>query len=111
MLTPVTFSSEQEVLDLIRFIVESVGRQIDAQNPICDARLADGSRVHAAIPPVAIDGPLLNIRKFVRRPLHMQDLIQPGSCSESAFGVLKSCVLARANIRVRGGTRSRKTTL
>ncbi len=111
MLTPVTFTSEQQVLDIIRFIVESVGRRIDAQNPICDARLPDGSRVHAAIPPVAIDGPLLNIRKFVRGPLDMHDLIRLGSCSESAFGFLKACVMARANILVSGGTSSGKTTL
>src|SRR5467141_592011 len=111
MLTPVTFTSEQQVLDVIRFIVESVGRRIDAQNPICDARLLDGSRVHAAIPPVAIDGPLLNIRKFVRGPLNMHDLIRLGSCSESAFGFLKACVMARANILVSGGTSSGKTTL
>ncbi len=111
MLTPIEFASEHEVLDIIRFIVESVGRRIDAQNPICDARLPDGSRVHAAIPPVAIDGPLLNIRKFVRGPLHMEDLIRLGSCSESAFGFLKACVMARANILVSGGTSSGKTTL
>jgi len=111
MLTPITFDSEQEVLDVIRFIVESAGRRIDAQNPICDARLPDGSRVHAAIPPVAIDGPLLNIRKFVRGLLHKNDLIQLGSCSESAFGFLEACVMARANILVSGGTSSGKTTL
>jgi pilus assembly protein CpaF len=111
MLTPITFSSEQEVLDVITFIVESVGRRIDAENPICDARLQDGSRVHAAIRPVAIDGPLLNIRKFVRGPLSMEDLINLGSCSESAFGFLKACVIARANILVSGGTSSGKTTL
>src|SRR2546425_1772238 len=111
MLTPITFASEQEVLDVITFIVESTGRRIDAQSPICDSRLPDGSRVHAAIRPVAIDGPLLNIRKFVRGPLHMQDLIRLGSCSESAFGFLKACVMARANILVSGGTSSGKTTL
>src|SRR6266849_942557 len=111
MLTPITFTSEQGVLDVIRFIVESVGRRIDAENPICDARLPDGSRVHAAIPPVAIDGPLLNIRKFVRGPLSVEDLINLGSCSESAFGFLKACVMARANVLVSGGTSSGKTTL
>ena len=111
MLTPITFSSEQEVLDVITFIVESVGRRINADNPICDARLQDGSRVHAAIRPVAIDGPLLNIRKFVRGPLNMDDLIRLGSCSEGAFGFLKACVMARANILVSGGTSSGKTTL
>jgi pilus assembly protein CpaF len=111
VLTPITFSSPEEVLEVIRHVVESVGRSIDARNPICDARLPDGSRLHAAIPPVAVDGPLLNIRKFVRGPLHIQDLIRLGSCSESALGFLKACVLARANILVSGGTSSGKTTL
>ena len=111
LLTPITFHSQQDALSLIQFIAESVGRRIDAQSPICDARLPDGSRVHAAIPPVAIDGPMLNIRKFQRGPLDMQDLIRLGSCSESAFGFLKACVMARANVLVSGGTSSGKTTL
>src|SRR6184192_1156325 len=111
LLTTITFESEQEALEVIQYIAESVGRRIDAQSPICDARLPDGSRVHAAIPPVAIDGPLLNIRKFQRGPLDMQDLIRLGSCSESAFGFLKACVSARANVVVSGGTGSGKTTL
>src|SRR5216683_1962573 len=111
ILTPLSFENDEELMGVIRYIVESVGRRIDAENPICDARLADGSRVHAAIPPVAIDGPLLNIRKFVRGPLSVEDLINLGSCSESAFGFLKACVLARANILVSGGTSSGKTTL
>jgi len=96
---------------VIRHIVESVGRHVDAENPLCDARLADGSRVHVAVPPVAVDGPLLNIRKFVLGPLEMADLVRMGSCSESAFGFLKACVMARANIIVSGGTGSGKTTL
>ena len=111
VLTPISFTSDSEVIEIIRFMVESVGRRIDAESPICDARLQDGSRVHAAIPPVAIDGPLLNIRKFVHGPLHMEDLIRLGSCSESALGFLKACVMARANILVSGGTSSGKTTL
>ncbi len=111
LLTPITFDSHQEALSLIQYIAESVGRRIDAQSPICDARLPDGSRVHAAIPPVAIDGPQLNIRKFQRGPLEMQDLIRLGSCSESAFGFLKASVMARANVLVSGGTSSGKTTL
>jgi pilus assembly protein CpaF len=111
LLTPITFGSQEEALSVIQYIAESVGRRIDAQSPICDARLPDGSRVHAAIPPVAIDGPLLNIRKFQRGPLDMEDLMRLGSCSESAFGFLKACVMARANILVSGGTSSGKTTL
>ena len=111
VLTPINFSTEDELMAVIRHIVESVGRQIDAESPLSDARLADGSRVHVAIRPVAVDGPLLNIRKFVRGPLDMADLVRLGSCSETAFGFLKACVLARANVVVSGGTGSGKTTL
>src|SRR5213594_3805946 len=111
ILTPLHYASEDELMHVIRYIVESVGRSIDASSPLADARLADGSRVHVAVRPVAVDGPLLNIRKFVRGPLDMADLIRLGSCSESAFGFLKACVMARANIVVSGGTGSGKTTL
>jgi len=111
VLTPIRFASDEELMAMIRSIVESVGRRIDAENPLCDARLADGSRVHVAIPPVAVDGPLLNIRKFARGPLAMADLVRLGSCSENAFGFLRACVAARANILVSGGAGSGKTTL
>ncbi|HKW70211.1 MAG TPA: CpaF family protein [Candidatus Dormibacteraeota bacterium] len=111
LLTPVSFASTDELMGVIRHIVESVGRRVDAATPLCDARLSDGSRVHVAIPPVAVDGPMLNIRRFVQAPLEMADLIRLGSCGESAFGFLKACVTARANIVVSGGTGSGKTTL
>jgi pilus assembly protein CpaF len=111
ILTPLSFESDEELMGVIRSIVESVGRRIGADSPICDARLADGSRVHVAIPPIAVDGPLVNIRRFARGPLDIGDLIRLGSCSESAFGFLKACVMARANIVVSGGTGSGKTTL
>jgi pilus assembly protein CpaF len=111
VLTPVSFASDEELMGLIRAIVGSVGRRVDAEHPLCDARLPDGSRVHVALPPVAVDGPLLNIRRFVRGPLDMTDLIRLGSCSDSAFGFLKACVMARANVLVSGGTGSGKTTL
>src|SRR3989442_4019518 len=111
LLTPISFASDDELMAVIRYIVESVGRRISVESPLADARLADGSRVHVAIPPVAVDGPLLNIRKFVRGPLTMEDLIRLGSCSESAFGFLKACVLARANVVVSGGTGRGKTKL
>ena len=111
LLTPVNFVSEQELLAVIMEIVQSVGRRVDAESPLADARLADGSRVHVAIPPVALDGPLLNIRKFSRGPLDLADLIRLGSCSETAFGFLKACVMARANVVISGGTSTGKTTL
>src|SRR2546430_16595620 len=98
-------------MTVMRLGVKSVGRRVDAANPLTDARLADGSRVHIAVRPVAVDGPLLNIRKLVRGLLNMEDLVRLGSCSESAFGFLKACVLSRANIVVSGGTGSGKTTL
>lgn len=110
-LTKVRFESESQLMEVIEYIVQSAGRRVDAENPLCDARLADGSRVHVAIRPVAVDGPLLNIRKFSRGPLQMDDLVRLGSCSETAFAFLKTCVLARANILVSGGTGSGKTTL
>jgi pilus assembly protein CpaF len=111
LLTPISFAGEDELMAIIRHIVESVGRRVDASTPLCDARLSDGSRVHVAIPPVAVDGPMLNIRRFVQAPLEMEDLIRLGSCSQAAFGFLKACVTARANIVVSGGTGSGKTTL
>jgi pilus assembly protein CpaF len=111
VLTPISFADDDELMHCINYIVESVGRHVGVDSPLCDARLADGSRVHVAIPPVAVDGPLLNIRRFVRGPLDMADLIRLGSCSESAFGFLKACVMSRANILVSGGTGSGKTTL
>ena len=111
LLTPVNFVSEQDLLAVIMEIVQSVGRRVDAESPLADARLADGSRVHVAIPPVALDGPLLNIRKFSRGPLDLADLIRLGSCSETAFGFLKACVMARANVVISGGTSTGKTTL
>src|SRR6266699_5203859 len=111
VLTPINFSTEDELMAVIRHIVESVGRQIDDESPLSDARPADGSRVHVAVRPVAVGGPLLNLRKFVRGPLDMADLVRLGSCSETAFGFLKACVLARANVVVSGGTGSGKTTL
>ena len=88
LLTPVRFATEDELMGTIHHIVESVGRRVDSESPLCDARLADGSRVHVAIPPVAVDGPLLNIRKFVRGPLDMADLIRLGSCSSAASSMV-----------------------
>ena len=110
-LTDAHFRDEDELLHLIRFIVESVGRRIDEQTPLCDARLRDGSRVHAVIRPVAVDGPMLTIRKFARTPLQVADLIRLGSCTEAGFAFLQACVAAKANILISGGSGSGKTTL
>jgi pilus assembly protein CpaF len=110
-LTTVKFSSTDELMHMMRFIVESVGRRIDDDSPLCDARLMDGSRVHAVIPPIAVDGPILTIRKFARDPFTEADLVGLGACTAAGFGFLRTCVLARANILISGGTGSGKTTL
>ena len=110
-LTNIRFSSEEELLHLMRFIVESVGRRLDDDSPLCDARLADGSRVHAVIPPIAVDGPMLTIRKFAREGFTEADLIGLGSCTAAGFSFLRTCVLARANILISGGTGTGKTTI
>jgi pilus assembly protein CpaF len=110
VLTNIKFASEDDLVNVIQFIVRSVGRRIDERVPLADARLADGSRVNAVIRPLAIDGPLLTIRKFSKDPLQVEDLIRFGSCSEGGFGFMKAAVLAKANIIVSGGTGTGKTT-
>ena len=110
VLTTIKFRDEDHLMQVIQFIVRSVGRRIDERVPLCDARLADGSRVNAAIRPIAIDGPILTIRKFSRDPFQVDELIRFGSCTESGFGFLKAAVQARANVIVSGGTGTGKTT-
>jgi pilus assembly protein CpaF len=107
----VKFDSEQHLLDVIDFIVTSIGRKIDHEQPLCDARLADGSRVNAVIPPLAVDGPALTIRKFATDPLRVDDLIGFGTLSIEAAAFLEACVLAKCNVIVSGGTGTGKTTL
>jgi pilus assembly protein CpaF len=111
VLTDARFENEEQLLEVIRFIVESVGRRIDEENPLCDARLPSGARVHAAIAPVAVDGPLLTIRKFSRDLLQASDMVSLGSCSHAGLAFLEACVIARANILISGGTSTGKTTL
>src|SRR5947199_4345595 len=110
VLTNIKFVDEDHLLNVIQFIVRTVGRRIDERSPLCDARLADGSRVNAVIRPLALNGPLLTIRKFARDPYQVEDLIRFGTANESAFGFLKAAVLAKANIIVSGGTGTGKTT-
>jgi pilus assembly protein CpaF len=110
VLTNIKFEDEDQLLNVIQFIVRSVGRRIDERVPLCDARLADGSRVNAVIRPLAIDGHILTIRKFARDPFQVDDLIRFGTSNEAGFGFMKACVLAKANILVTGGTGSGKTT-
>jgi len=111
LLTDVRFDDENHLLRVIDLIVSAVGRRIDYRQPLCDARLLDGSRVNAAIPPIAVDGPLLTIRKFAKDPYQVSDLIAFGTMTEEAAAFLRSCVLARANMLISGGTGTGKTTL
>jgi pilus assembly protein CpaF len=92
-------------------IVSEVGRRVDESTPMVDARLADGSRVNAIIPPLAIDGPLLSIRRFPADPLMVDDLIEIGTLSEGIAEILRGVVRARLNVLISGGTGVAKTTL
>ncbi len=110
-LTPVVFRDDAHLLQIIDRIVSRIGRRIDESSPMVDARLPDGSRVNAIIPPLALDGPLLSIRRFGREPLTVSDLIALGSLTADLAMVLRAMVRARLNILVSGGTGSGKTTL
>jgi len=109
--TDVTFSDGAHLIRVIDRIVSRVGRRIDESSPMCDARLPDGSRVNAIIPPLAIDGAALTIRKFRKDPLKVDSLIDYGSMTEPMAEFLKGCVEARLNVLISGGTGSGKTTL
>ncbi|GAB4499801.1 MAG: CpaF family protein [Anaerolineales bacterium] len=108
---PVTFESDEHVSRIIDRIVAPMGRRIDESQPYVDARLPDGSRVNAVIPPLSLVGPVLTIRKFFKNPITIEQLIQFGSVTPEALQFLKACVEARMNIVVSGGTGSGKTTL
>lgn len=108
---PVTFENHDHVMRIIDRIVAPLGRRIDESSPYVDARLQDGSRVNAVIPPLSLVGPTLTIRKFSKNPITVDQLIQFGSISPEAIQFLKACVEARLNIVISGGTGSGKTTL
>ena len=108
---PVYFDSERHLMTVIDRIVSRVGRRIDEASPMVDARLADGSRVNAIIPPLAIDGPSLSIRRFPAERLTMRRLIELGELTETMAQVLAAVVHARLNVLISGGTGSGKTTL
>ncbi len=109
--TPITFKSDAYLLKIIDRMVSQVGRRIDESNPLIDARLKDGSRINAVIPPVAIDGPSLSIRRFSADKIQLQDLVKFGSLNQDMVDVLSSMVKVRQNILISGGTGSGKTTL
>jgi len=108
---PITFESNDHVMRIIDRIVAPLGRRIDESSPYVDARLQDGSRVNAVIPPISLIGPILTIRKFSRNPISVEQLIQFGSISQESVQFLKACVEARLNVLISGGTGSGKTTL
>lgn len=108
---PVTFENNEHLLRIIDRIVAPLGRRIDESSPYVDARLPDGSRVNAVIPPISLVGPVLTIRKFSKNPITVDQLVQFGSISMEALQFMKACVEARLNILISGGTGSGKTTL
>ena len=109
--TPVDFKDNAHLLRIIEKIVSRVGRRIDESSPMVDARLPDGSRVNAVIPPLAVDGPLLSIRRFGRDPLQPEELVRNLSMTEGMCQLIEACVKARLNIIISGGTGAGKTTL
>jgi pilus assembly protein CpaF len=110
-LTDVKFQDSRHLVRIINKIVSAVGRRVDESQPMVDARLPDGSRVNAIIPPLAVDGPLVSIRKFAASPIDMNRLIAFGSLSEEMAVILRGVVSARRNVLISGGTGSGKTTL
>ncbi len=106
-----SFTDERHLLHIIQRIVGQVGRRVDEASPMVDARLADGSRFNAIIPPLALDGALVSIRRFGVRPLRVQDLVEHGSATPEMIAFLESCVKARLNMVISGGTGGGKTTL
>ncbi len=109
-LTDVTFKDEKHLLRIIDKIVSAVGRRVDESNPYVDARLGDGSRFNAMVPPVAVDGSLVSIRKFKKDKLGIDDLVRFGAFTEEMAAYLQAAVATRLNVIVSGGTGSGKTT-
>jgi len=109
--TGVQFQDTKHLVRIINKIVAAVGRRVDESQPMVDARLADGSRVNAIIPPLAVDGPLVSIRKFAKVPIHMNRLVELGSVTKEMAELLQGVVKARRNVLISGGTGSGKTTL
>jgi len=109
--TDVKFESEEHLLRIIDRIVSPLGRRVDADNPTADARLPDGSRVNVIIPPVAVDGPHITIRKFLQTKISMDDLVSMDALTPYMAKFLEACVVTRLNILVTGNTSSGKTTV
>jgi len=110
-LTDLDFLDDSSVMEIIERIVSSIGRRIDEYQPYVDARLADGSRVNAIIPPLSLTGPTLTVRKFAKRTFTPEDFVRFGTWTHNAAEFIKACVMMRKNVIVAGGTGSGKTTL
>jgi pilus assembly protein CpaF len=110
-MTNVTFQNDEHVMKIVQRIIAPIGRRIDESSPMVDARLADGSRVNAIIPPLSLIGPVLTIRKFAATPFTVEDMIRFGTATTEMFEFLEACVKARLNVFVSGGTGSGKTTM
>jgi pilus assembly protein CpaF len=110
-MSPARFKDERHLLRIIQKIVSAVGRRVDESSPLVDARLADGSRVNAVVPPLALDGSLLSIRKFAKVPISMERLVEIGALPEQVAEVLRAVVRSRRNVLISGGTGSGKTTM
>lgn len=111
VLTDIKFRDEEHLMNIINRIVSQVGRHVDEASPMVDARLTDGSRVNAIIPPLSLVGPVLTIRKFGKKPITAQQLLKFGSLTPNMLQFLEACVRGKLNIVVAGGTGSGKTTL
>jgi pilus assembly protein CpaF len=111
LLTDRAFDDENHLLNAIGALMTRAGRRLDLVEPVLEARLPDGSRLTIVLPPVAVDGPMIAIRKFAANPFAMDDLIRFGSLSLEAAAFLQACVMARANLLISGGSSSGKTTL
>jgi pilus assembly protein CpaF len=109
--TDVVFENDEHVIKIIESIISPLGRRIDSGHPTVDGRLPDGSRINAVIPPVAVDGPSITIRKFRRDKLNIKQLVEYGTLSDSIAKFIEACVVARLNLIISGGTGSGKTTL
>ena len=108
--TPATFASEAELMHAIERVLAPLGRRVDESSPMCDARLSDGSRVNVVVPPLAVDGPCLTIRRFRPHGFSLEDLVANGTMPRTVAEFLADCVRARASVLVSGGTGSGKTT-
>ena len=109
--TTVRFSDDSHLRRIINRMVAQIGRRIDESSPMVDARLPDGSRVNAIIAPLSLSGPLLTIRKFAKKRLGLQDMVNIGSLSDESVDFLRRCIMAQLNVLISGGTGSGKTTL